>query len=139
MENTVATSAMDMANQATGTGARAGLYIPNETDAAPPSRFYGEEAKTNSMSPAPAVIIESAIASRVVRLALVNSPYEEILAANDPDTGVITVQIGCQSRPLQTWRRVGLSLIRRQWSHDTGRLEKALTEVLDRVEAEFAK
>lgn len=135
----MATSAMEMANQATGRGGLRGG--PGEgAMGAPPQMMYDQsETKAASTLAPPAVVVESAIASRVVRLALLNSPYEEILAANDPDTGVITVQIGCQSRPLQTWRRVGLSMIRRQWSHDTGRLEKALGDVLDRVEAEFAK
>lgn len=85
------------------------------------------------------VKIEDAGVSRVVRLALSNSPFEEVTAETDADTGVINLTIGCQTHPIERWKRIGARLIRRHYGHDEKRLSAALPEVIKRIEAELKK
>lgn len=144
----MATSAIDMANSASGgsnensamldgPGTLGGGY-----EEAVPAPTYGGGARGEfiKIGIRPPIKIDGATASRVVRVDLTGAPYEEVIAANDPDTGVISVRIGCQMHPIARWRRVGAKLIERQWgASEVARLAAPLSDVLDRIEAEFAK
>lgn len=148
----MATSAMDMANQAAGQETGDTLTEPqadcnsnpsNIGYAIPPGLRYNVGGSGGNISTAKGlaspITIDAVLPSRVVRVELTNAPYHEVLAANDPDTGVITVRIGCQSHPLARWRRVGGKMIERQFGKgEVERLSPILNDVLGRIEQAFA-
>lgn len=68
--------------------------------------------------------------------------WSRLIGIEDPDTGVVTVTIGCQSHSIQRWRRSADRLVRRYLGYlDSGDRVKhvnALQDALDAIEAVFA-
>lgn len=68
--------------------------------------------------------------------------WSRLIGIEDPDTGVVTVTIGCQSHSIQRWRRSADRLVRQYLGYlDSGDRVKhvnALQDALDAIEAVFA-
>lgn len=100
-------------------------------------RFPGSLGKAPESQP---IQFGTPATARVVRIPVENAGWEEIVAAEDPDTKVITVRIGCQTLPAARWRRVGPALIRRHihGADDQHRYNVALHDLLATIEMAFA-
>jgi len=124
-----------MSDSEAAEGRSGGLYIPG-------ALTWSSYTKPEVAKPAGPVAIGEAVKTQVVRLRLDNSPYEDVSAEVDADTDTVMVTIGCQTHPIQRWRRIGARLIRRNQTSDekeAARLTKGLDLTLDRIEAELRK
>lgn len=105
-------------------------------DAATPGLYAVTYGDKTSREP---VRLEDAAHSRVVRLAVTNAPFTEVVGETDADTGTVNLTIGCQTHPIERWKRIGARLVRSHFAHDEKRLTAALADAIKRMEAEFRK
>lgn len=132
----MATQAMEMAGESMNNENQARTLAPMGMGRPVETPDYAKEPRRTPIS------VESVIASRVVHVTIAGDMYgyDGIMAAEDPDTKVISLRVACQTHPLARWRRIAPRLIRNQFGEsEIPRLMQALDDVIAHVEAEFAK
>lgn len=81
------------------------------------------------MEDVPSFHVQADPAQRYVQIHVEGAPHTPALAYTDPDVGIMVV-IGCQTLPLNRWRRTGERIIRAQYRHYPEALIDALCTAL---------